>query len=257
MAPARRLFFPQVMGKIKGRSFCPGHILVDATAPLLSESLPKGFPLFAAAVNMVINRRVNETFPTAVSAGTPHRSGPGQRPLLRGPAGTPVGEEALPRAPGPAGLAARGGPGTLLPPGSRRSPRTAAGRCLAEGPRERAVSHPQVGLIFLFLIYFTWFVVAFYYFFFKGKEKISATARKPLVSPEGWSGAGGRVHARARPGGGMSRCPARAGISPAPARGEGRPPPAATPDTARPRRVPRAREESPGQRMRVLTPWGG
>lgn len=41
VAPASSLFFPELVGKIKGRSFCPGHILGDATAPSLSESLPQ------------------------------------------------------------------------------------------------------------------------------------------------------------------------------------------------------------------------
>lgn len=59
VSPSSSLALPEVIGKIKGSSFCPGHITSDITAPSLSESSKKAdcsFALSAAAENNVINR---------------------------------------------------------------------------------------------------------------------------------------------------------------------------------------------------------
>ncbi|KAJ7410583.1 hypothetical protein WISP_107368 [Willisornis vidua] len=77
VAPSSSLAFPVVMGKIKGRSFCPGHITGDVIAPNLSQSRTKvdsSFTLSTAAGNMInreakVNRGANEIFPSRVIAG--------------------------------------------------------------------------------------------------------------------------------------------------------------------------------------------
>lgn len=64
MASSSNLAFPEVMGKIKGRSFCLGRIIRDITSPSLSESRKKAdcsFALSAAAGNNVITRGARRT----------------------------------------------------------------------------------------------------------------------------------------------------------------------------------------------------
>lgn len=169
-----------------------------------------------------------------------------------------MGEEALPgdprprrgcRPPGPAPRA------PLCPRGAAPPPRRgSSARELAEG----LVPFFQ-NMVCVCILFFNFF------FFYEGRERISATRTQILaLSPEGRSGAGGQVDARARPGGGMSRCPARAGTSPGQAGGEGCPPPPAPanaslpgsrPGPTGPRGKPRPEDEGFGSAAR--SPWGG